>query len=168
LQSHSSSSCGKPALKELIAVPEADNLDNLNVMKNLVNVLISISERRTDHVHAMMTMDTLIKQLEPQFNFLKNIHIRENFHSESEEMISVMSDINAVKPTELAKAIYALIVAMYEVLGDLVSTLFIEEIKQALGYKNVYRMREIGVNFTRLQLDIEFKHLLRMFSRKKM
>ena len=142
-------------------------VDNVNVLKNVVNVLISISGRKTDHWHAMMTMDVLIKQLEPQFNFLKNVQIRDKLYSESSEMISVMSDINVVKPTEMKKAIHALIFAFRDSLGDAAGHFFFKEIKQMLGDEYVSRMKEMGIDFTVLQLDDEFTHMKRMHTHQK-
>jgi len=146
-------------LKEPNAMPE---VDNLNVMKNVVNVLISISERKTDHEHAMVTMDALIKQLEPQFNFLKNVHIQEKLYSEYGDLVSVMSDINAVRPTEMGKAIHALILTLHNLLGESAGLFFFKEIKQMLGDEYVSRMQEISVNFTVMQVDEEFTHMKRI------
>jgi hypothetical protein len=142
-------------------------IDNVNIMKNVLNVLILISGRKTDQWHAMMTMDALIKQLEPQFNCLKKVHIQDKLYSESSEIVSVMSDINGVKPTELAKAIHALIVAMHDSLGDSAGHFFIKEIKQMLGDEYVSTMQEIGVDFTIMQLDDEFTYMKRMHTHQK-
>ena len=140
-------------------MPEADNV---NIIKNVVNVLISISGRKTDHGHALMMMDALIKQLEPQFNFLKNVHIQEKLYSESSETVSIMSDINVVKPMEVVKAIHTLIIAMHDSLGDSAGHFFFKEIKKMLGDEYVSRMQEMGIDFTVMQLDDEFTHMKRM------
>jgi hypothetical protein len=145
-------------------VPEADNV---NIIKNVVNVLISISGRKTDHGHALMMMDALIKQLEPQFNFLKNIHIQEKLYSESSETFSIMSDINVVKPTDIARAIHALVVGLHDSLGDSAGHFFFKEIKQMFGDEYVSRMQEMGVNFTLMQLDDEFTHMKRVRTQQK-
>ena len=145
-------------------MPEVDNLD---VMKNVVNALISITERKTDQGHAIMTMDTLIKQLEPQFNFLKNIHIREKPYSEYGEIVSIMTDINEAKPMEVAKAIHALIVMLHDSLGDSSGHFFIKEIKQMLGDENISRMKKMGVDFSLMQLDEEFTHMKKLFTHQK-
>ena len=141
-------------------MPEADNV---NIIKNVVNVLISISGRKTDHGHALMMMDALIKQLESQFNFLKNIHITEKLYSESSEIVSVMSDMNVVKPTEVGKAIHALILTLHDSAGHF----FIKEIKQTLGDEYVSRMTEIGVDFTLLKLDDEFTRMKKLLAHQK-
>ncbi len=145
-------------------MPEVDNVD---IMKNLVNVLISISGRKTDHGHAMMTIDELIKQLEPQFNFLKNVHVQEKLYSESSEIVSVMSDINVVKPTEMGKAIHALILTLHDSLGDVAGYFFIKEIKQTLGDEYVAHMKAIGVDFSLLQLDDEFTQMKKLLAHQK-
>jgi len=142
--------------------------DNVNIMKNVVTVLISISGRKTDHGHAMMTMDALIKQLETQFNFLKNVHIRKKLYSESGELVSVMSYINVVKAAEMGKAIHALILTLHDSLGDSAGHFFIKEIKQTLGDEYVSRMKEIGVDFTLLQLDDEFTQMKKLRDYQKM
>ena len=145
-------------------MPEVDNLD---AMKNVVNALILITERKTDQGHAIMTMDTLIKQLEPQFNFLKNIHIIEKPYSEYSEIVSIMTDINNAKSGEVAKAIHALIVMLHDSLGDSAGHFFIKELKQMLGDENISRMREIGVDFSLMQLDEDFTHMKKLFTHQK-
>ena len=150
--------------KGLSAMPEVDNVD---IMKNVLNVLISISGRKTNHVQAMRTIDTLIKQLEPQYNFLKNVNIQEKLYSESSEMISVMSDINVVRPTEMGKAIHTLILTLRDSLGDSAGHFFFKEIKQMLGDEYVSHMQEIGVNFTVMQVDDEFTHMKRTRTHQK-
>jgi len=145
-------------------MPEVDNLD---VMKNVLNVLISISGRKTDHWHAMMTMDALIKQLEPQFSCLKKVHIQEKLYSESSEMVSVMSDINMVKPTEMGKAIHTLILTLHDSLGDSAGLFFFKEIKQMLGDEYVSLIQEMGVNFSVMQVDEEFTRMKRMHTHQK-
>jgi len=142
-------------------------LDNVQMMKNVMNALISTSGRKTDHGHAMMTMDTLIKQLEPQFHFLKNVHIQEKIYSESTEIVSIMSDINTVKPSDMGKAIHALIINLHEKLGDAAGHFFFKEIKQTLGDDNVSRMTAMGVDFTRMQINDEITHMGRMHTQQK-
>jgi len=140
-------------------MPEVDNVD---IMKNVLNVLISISGRKTNHVQAMRTIDALIKQLEPQFNFLKDVNIQDKIYSEYGELVSVMSDINAVRPTEMGKAIHTLILTLHNLLGESAGHFFFKEIKQMLGDEYVSRMQEIGVNFTVMQVDEEFTHMKRI------
>lgn len=135
-------------------------LDNLNAVKNLVRTLISISERKTDYFHTIMTLDKVIKQLEPQYTFLKNIHLSNDGNLESDELVSIMSlDTSRVESDEVGKTINALLISLRNSLGDSAGHFFFKEIKQMLSDEDVSYMKEIGVDFTLMQINDEIKHL---------
>ena len=46
-------------------------LEKSDVFKNLLDTMIKISGRKTNKGHAISIMDSLIKQLEPKFDFLR-------------------------------------------------------------------------------------------------
>ena len=97
-----------------------------DVMKSVLKTLISISSRKTDFPYAVMTMDDLIKRLETKYNFLKHVQINDDvYKEETTEVISVMSDINAVPPTELGKALHAIIDSVNRSLGENLSLIHI-------------------------------------------
>ena len=137
-------------------------------MKNVLKTLISISSRKTDLPYTILTMDELMKRLETQYRFLKHIQINDDFYSEQTgDIISIMSDINAVPPTELGKAIHSIIDSMNRSLGENAGHFFIKEIRNKLGDEYLMCMRDMGVDLGLMQLESEIYRLEREIAERK-
>jgi len=137
------------------------------LVTNVLQSLIAVCERKTDHGLAVMTVDSLVKELEPQYNCLSNVQIQEELYTESGVLVSVMSGINTVDATELAGAIQTLIQRLQKSLGESAGYFFIKEVKRMLGDDNVSRMKDLGVDFKLLQFDDDFIKTERMLTRGK-
>jgi hypothetical protein len=138
------------------------------IIKSVLKTLISISSRKTDFPYAVMTMEDLIKRLEVKYSFLKNIQINDEvYNEETTDVISVMSDINNVSPTELGQAIHAIIESVNRKLGENAGHFFIKEIRNTLGDDYVSMMRDMGVDLGLMQLESEISRLERDLSQRK-
>ncbi len=133
-----------------------------DVMKSVLKTLISISSRKTDFPYAVMTMDDLIKRLETKYNFLKHVQINDDvYKEETTEVISVMSDINAVPPTELGKALHAIIDSVNRSLGENAGHFFIKEIRNTLSDEYLTVIKNMGIDLGIMQLESEITRLER-------
>ena len=133
-----------------------------DVMKSVLKILISISSRKTDLPYAVMTMDDLIKRLETKYNFLKHVQINDDvYKEETTEVISVMSDINAVPPTELGKALHAIIDSVNRSLGENAGHFFIKEIRNTLSDEYLTVIKNMGIDLGIMQLESEITRLER-------
>jgi hypothetical protein len=138
------------------------------IMKNVLRTLITISSRKTDLPYTIMTMEDLIKRLETQYRFLKHIQINDDFYNEqSGDIISVMSDINTVEPTELGKALHSIIDSMNRSLGENAGHFFIKEIRNKLSDEYLTLMRDMGVDLGLMQLESEINRLEREITERK-
>lgn len=138
------------------------------VMKNVLKTLISISSRKTDLPYALMTMDDLIKRLEPRYEFLKLVQINDDvYNEETANLVSVMSDINTVPPTEMGKALHAIIESMNRSLGDRAGHFFIKEIRNTLNDEYLFIMKTMGVDLGMMQLESEIIRLERDIAERK-
>jgi hypothetical protein len=143
-------------------------LEKSEVMKNVLKTLISISSRKTDLPYAIMNLEDLIKQLETRYTFLKNIQINDDVYNEqTTDVISVMSDINTVSPTELGQALHAIINSVNRSLGENAGHFFIKEIRNRLTDESLSVMREMGVDLGLMQLESEITHLERELAERK-
>lgn len=134
-------------------------LEKSDVIKNLLNILIDISSRKTSRGHAIVTMDTVMKRLGNRYDFLKHIQINDNRFVEGEESVNVMSDIDSVDSTEMGRALNDIITTMHYSLGDKAGHFFIKELQRNLDDEyNVY-MQNIGIDLALLQLEKEVKDL---------
>jgi hypothetical protein len=138
------------------------------IMKNVLRTLISISSRKTDLPYTIITMDDLIKRLETQYRFLKHIQINDDFYNEqSDDLISVMSDINTIPSTELGKALHSIIDSMNRSLGENAGHFFIKEIRNKLSDECLTMMREMGVDLGLMQLESEIDRLEQEIAERK-
>lgn len=137
-------------------------------IKDVLLTLISISSRKTDLPYTIIIMDELIKRLETQFKFLKNVQIHDDFYNEqSSDIVSVMSDINTIPPTELGKAIHSIIDSMNQSLGENAGHFFIKEIRNKLSDEHLTVMRNMGVDLGLMQLESEINRLEREIAERK-
>jgi hypothetical protein len=143
-------------------------LKKTDIMKNVLKTLISISSRKTDLPYTILTMDELMKRLETRYRFLKHIQINDDLYSEQTgDIISVMSDINAVPPTELGKALHSIIDSMNRSLGENAGHFFIKEIRNKLSDEYLISMRDMGVDLGLMQLESEIYRLEREITERK-
>lgn len=139
-----------------------------DIMKNVLKTLISISSRKTDLPYALMTMEDLIKRLEPKYDFLKHIQINDDvYNEETANVISVMADINTVPPIEMGKALHAIIDSLNRSLGERAGHFFIKEIRNTLGDEYLTIMKTMGVDLGMMQLEGEIMRLEREISERK-
>ncbi|MBN1860183.1 MAG: hypothetical protein JW840_01845 [Candidatus Thermoplasmatota archaeon] len=143
-------------------------LEKSEIMKNILKILISISSRKTDLPYTIMTIEDLMKQLEARYGFLKHIRINDDFYNEeSADIITVMSDINKVPPTQLGKAIHSLIDSMNRSLGENAGHFFIKELRNKLSDEYLNVMRDMGVDLGLMQLESEITRLERELAERK-
>jgi hypothetical protein len=139
-----------------------------DLMKSILKTLISISSRKTDLPYAVMTIEDLIKRLETKYNFLKHVQINDDVYSETtSDVISVMSDINKVPPTELGKALHSIIDSMNRSLGENAGHFFIKEIRNTLSDDYLKLMNDMGVDLGLMQLESEITRLEREIAGRK-
>jgi hypothetical protein len=139
-----------------------------DVMKSVLKTLISISTRKTDFPFTVMTIEELIKRLEAKYIFLKNVKVNDDvYNEENTEVISVMSDLNAVPPAEVGKAIHAIIESMNRTLGENAGHFFIKEIRNKLTDDYLTVMKDMGVDLGMMQLESEIIKLERDLADRK-
>lgn len=142
-------------------------LEKSDVIKNLLDTMIKISGRKTNKGHAISIMDSLIKQLEPRFDFLRHVQINDTTYSEDGDTVDVMSGINDAKPTDMGKAINEIITTMDRSLGKSAGHFFIKEIRSTLNEEHTSMMMEMGVDLGLLQLEREVEEWERITTQKK-
>jgi hypothetical protein len=139
-----------------------------DIMESVLKTLISISSRKTDLPYTIITIEDLIKRLEPQYGFLKHIQINDDFYNEeSGGVISIMSEINTVPPTQLGKAIHSIIDLMNRSLGENAGHFFIKEIRNKLSDDDLSVMKDMGVDLGMMQLESEIFRLEREIAERK-
>ena len=142
-------------------------LEKSDVIKNLLDTMIKISGRKTNKGHAISIMDSLIKQLEPRFDFLRHVQINDTRYSEDGDAVDVMSGINDAESADMGKAINEIITTMDRSLGKSAGHFLIKEIRSTLNEEHTSMMRDMGVDLGLLQLEHEVEEWERITTQKK-
>lgn len=142
-------------------------LEKSDVVKNLLTNLISISGRKTDRGHAITILDSVMRELENKYDFLKHVQIKDTRYIEDIDTVKVMPDINEVNSSMMGKALQDIITTMDSSLGENAGHFFIKELNNRLDDNNKTVINDMGVDLSMMQLEREVKDLEKAITRKK-
>lgn len=143
-------------------------IENSEVIRKVLDKLIEISSRKTTGGYAISVMNSLIKKLEERYDFLRHIEIKDTRFSEDDNSITVMSDVDSVSPTEVGKAVHAIIFTMNRTLGKDAGHFFIRELLHNIGGEYHSTIKDMGVDLNLMQLEHEIDELeKRLFHERK-
>ncbi len=143
-------------------------VENSKIVKKVLTTLLNISGRKTSREHAVMIMGSLLKQLEPRYDFLKNVEVKDTRFIEDEESVNVISDLNSVSGNEVGKAINDIISMMNNSLGKNAGYFFFKEISKGIDDEYQTTMKDMGVDLGLMQLQREVEEMEKnMYSSKK-
>lgn len=133
--------------------------ENSDVIRHVLRTLVNISGRKTTEGHAVSIMDSLIKELEEEYDFLKHVEIRDTRFLEDDYSVSVMSDVDFISPGEVGKAIHDIIISMNKTLGKNAGHFLIKELSRNIGdnYRSI--MEDMGIDLGLMQLEHEVTEL---------
>jgi len=134
-------------------------IENSEVVRHILQKLINISSRKTTKVQAITTMFESIKKLQSKYDFLKHIEIRDTRFLETEDPVTVMSDINNVKLNDVGKALHDIIKTINTNLGSGAGYYFIKELKNNIGENYFSAIEEMGLDFGVMQLEFEVNEM---------
>jgi hypothetical protein len=102
--------------------------------------------RRTSENFAVITLDIIVKQLEPKYNFLRFIEIDTFRYSDGKDAISINPEINGIRPSDLGKALNEILDRGTESLDKKTDHYVIREIKDTLGSMYELINKKLGLN----------------------
>ena len=135
-----------------VGLPQIKNSD---IVEHVLRTMINISSRKTTEGYAVLTMDTLIKKLGEEYDFLRYVEVKDTRFLEDTSSISVLSDMDSVSPVEIGKALAALIATMNRSLGKNAGHFFIKEIQSNLEDDYYSTIMDMGVDLSLMQLEHE-------------
>ena len=130
-------------------------IKNSEVVENVLKTLVNISSRKTTKGFAITTMSTLIKELEGQYLFLRNIAIKDTRFLEDETTITIIPEIDTVSPEDIGKALWTIITTMNRSLGKNAGHFFIKEIQSNLDEECSSTIKDMGIDLSLMQLEHE-------------
>ncbi|MCX6664773.1 MAG: hypothetical protein NT038_01745 [Euryarchaeota archaeon] len=131
--------------------------ENSELVRYLLQAFVSVVGRRTSENFAMVTLDTIVKQLEPKYNFLKFIEINPSRYSDGKDAISINPEINSIRPSDLGEALNEILDRGTESLDKKTDHYVKREIKDALGsmYELINKKLELNLHVTQSEYLVD-------------
>ncbi len=135
------------------------HFENSEVVRHILQTLIRISSRKTTKGDAVSAMEELIKKLQDKYDFLKHVEIKDIRFMETDEPVTVMSDIDGVKSNDVGKALYDIIKTMNSSLGKEAGYFFIKELRNNIQEDYYSTIEEMGLDLGVMQLEFEVNEI---------
>jgi hypothetical protein len=127
-------------------------LSQVLVVQHVLKALIDVLSELSAQSYAILTIDNVTKKLGDKYEFLKYIKIDSMRYSEGIDAISVLPEIDIVRPSEVGRGIQKTVEETIMSLGEEAGQHFIEKFKKRLGKAYVLRIEEMGVNLHLIDL----------------
>ncbi|MEF8847946.1 MAG: hypothetical protein V5A68_02300 [Candidatus Thermoplasmatota archaeon] len=127
------------------------NLEQSGILKKILSVLIEKIHRRTSKGYAVVTIETVIKNVLPEYNFLNSVKIKNTRYSEGIDAVGVSSEVNKVDREVFYKAVRKIIEKTVSNLEKNADYFFIKEFKETLDDVDKSILEEIDVNLNLMQ-----------------
>jgi len=111
-------------------------------------------------------MESLLKKLEPRYEFLKHVQINDTRYSEDDDSVNIESELNNVESEDMGKAINEIITTMDRTLGKSAGHFFIKEIRTTIKEEHRTMMMDMGVDLGLLQLEREVEDWEKITTKK--
>ncbi|MEA3458539.1 MAG: hypothetical protein U9R21_07675 [Candidatus Thermoplasmatota archaeon] len=129
------------------------NLKNSQAVRCVLQTLINKIGRRTSKGFATVTLDEIIKEFMPRYDFLKYIKIEKMFYSGGIDAVSVSSDIDLVDPAEFYNAIEDIMETTVKNIKKKADFFFIREVEEELNDVYGLNLKERNIDLSRMQLQ---------------
>ena len=122
------------------------------VIKHVIKALVNLLSESSTQSYSMVMVVNVLKKFEGNFEFLKLIKIDSMRFSEGLEAITVLPEIESVRPSELGRGIQKIVEDIIKSLGEDAAKEFLGKFKERLGKAYNLRMEEMGVNLHMIEL----------------
>ena len=129
------------------------NFKNSQVIKHVLQILISKIGRRTSEGFATVVIDTVIKELTSKYDFLRCIKIKNTFYSEGIDAVSISSEIDLVDTVKFYNAVGDIIEMTVKHIKEKANFFFIKEIQESLNDIYDLNLKEQNIDLNRIQLQ---------------
>ena len=132
---------------------------NSEVVKQVLNTLINTIRRKTDEKHAILTISSLIKKLEAEYDFLRYIEINDTRLLATGDIVNVMPDMDAVSPKEVGKALHTIVSITSYSLGDKEGYFLIKELQLRIGSEYTSSIKVMDIDIELLLLEQKTRNI---------
>jgi len=144
-------------------------MDNTNkyVLGEIIRALFHVAGRRTTYGFAAKVIGSIIKNLQPTYEFLRYVSIDEKGNLTEDEAVEVSAEIDTVEKELVGKAIESIIRVVYMDLIGKAGLFFIAEIKRRAGEDLITNLHYYGVDLASLQVEQHYLHRSRERKKRK-
>ncbi len=128
-------------------------VNNNQIIKDVLDTIISISGRKTTQSHAIYLVESTINNLKKQYTFLDNINIQDPTYLEDGEPVTIMKDVNKVTSKEIGPAVKEIILHLNNSLMGKGGYFFLKELSHKLSDESVSKLKNIGVDLDLMHLE---------------
>ena len=144
-------------------------MENTNkyVLGEIIRALFHVAGRRTTYGFAAKVIGSIIKNLQPNYDFLKYVNIIEKGNLTEDEAVKVSSEIDSIDKELVGKAIESIIRVVYMDIIGKAGLFFIAEIKRRAGEDLITNLHYYGVDLASLQVEQHYLHRSRERKKRK-
>ena len=140
------------------------NLKNSQVIRHVLQTLVSKIGRRTSEGFAMVILDTVLNELMSRYDFLRYVEIKNTFYSEGIDAVNVSSEIDLVDTAKFYNAVGDIIEMTVKYVKEKANFFFIKEVQEALNdiYNLNLKEQNIDLNLMQFQFIVDKKQEVKM------
>lgn len=140
------------------------NLKNSQVIKHVLQTLVSKIGRRTSEGFATVILDTVLNELMSRYDFLRYVEIKNTFYSEGIDAVNVSSEIDLVDTAKFYNAVRDIMEMTVKYVKEKANFFFIKEVQEALNdiYDSNLKEQNIDLNLMQFQFIVDKKHEVKM------
>ena len=140
------------------------NLKNSQVIRHVLQTLVSKIGRRTSEGFATVILDTVLNELRSRYDFLRYVEIKNTFYSEGIDAVNVSSEIDLVDTAKFYNAVRDIMEMTVKYVKEKANFFFIKEVQEALNdiYDLNLKEQNIDLNLMQFQFIVDKKQEVKM------
>ena len=139
-------------LEEMGVNPYVLQLRQEQIVRQVMKTLVDVLSESSSQSYAVLAIDGAMKKIDTKNDYVKYVKIDSTKYSSGIDAVSVMAEIDSLRPSELGRLIQKIIEKITLSLGEEVGRTFLERFREKLGKTYLLRIEEMGVNLHMIEL----------------
>jgi CheY-like chemotaxis protein len=120
---------------------------NSIILKEVLTSLLKVTSSKTSQAHAHLLIARLLRQLEKEYEFLKDVRIEQQHTADNLQYgVYVAESVDAVDSNHVSRFLRNILEIIHEHLGKQAGYFFIRELRDNLPDDSSSRVREMGID----------------------
>jgi hypothetical protein len=139
-------------LKEMDVTIASQGIGYTAMFTQIFKTIIDIIGQISSENYAILVVNSFLRKIETQYDFLKLIYIESALKEGDIYHIIIGGNIETISETDARRAIQQLLESIIQTLGEKISNEFIQNFKNSLDKKYLSKIEDIGVNLHMIEL----------------